>query len=67
MEPTKMSFKLLQNELEDIANDFAKLKRIDEYEELVKLTQEQSDVSLADSLQGILSAIKILKKKLASK
>ncbi len=62
-----MSFKLLQNELEDIANDFAKLKRIDEYEELVKLTQEQSDVSLADSLQGILSAIKILKKKLASK
>ena len=67
MEPTKMSFKLLQNELEDIANDFAKLKRIDEYEELVKLTQEQSDLSLADSLQGILSAIKILKKKLASK
>jgi hypothetical protein len=62
-----MSFKLLQNELEDIANDFAKLKRIDEYEELVKLTQEQSDVSLTDSLQGILSAIKILKKKLASK
>lgn len=62
-----MSFKLLQNELEEIANDFAKLKRIDEYEELVKLTQEQSDVSLTDSLQGILSAIKILKKKLASK
>ncbi|MGB6295649.1 MAG: hypothetical protein WBF90_05610 [Rivularia sp. (in: cyanobacteria)] len=62
-----MSYQLLKNELEEIANDFAKLKRIDEYEELVKLTQEQSDVSLADSLQGILSAIKILKKKLASK
>ncbi|BAY87886.1 hypothetical protein NIES267_74100 (plasmid) [Calothrix parasitica NIES-267] len=62
-----MSYQSLKNELEEIANDFAKLKRIDEYEELVKLTQEQSDVSLADSLQGILSAIKILKKKLASK
>lgn len=62
-----MSYQLLKNELEEIANDFAKLKRIDEYEELVKLTQEQSDVSLTDSLQGILSAIKILKKKLASK
>lgn len=62
-----MSYQSLKNELEEIANDFAKLKRIDEYEELVKLTQEQSDVSLTDSLQGILSAIKILKKKLASK
>lgn len=62
-----MSYQLLKNELEEIANDFAKLKRIDEYEELVKLTQQQSDVSLTDSLQGILSAIKILKKKLASK
>ena len=62
-----MSYQTLKNELEEIANDFAKLKRIDEYEELVKLTQEQSDVSLTNSLQGILSAIKILKKKLASK
>lgn len=62
-----MTYQLLKNELEEIANDFAKLKRIDEYEELVKLTQEQSDMSLTDSLQGILSAIKILKKKLASK
>ena len=48
-----MSYQTLKNELEEIANDFAKLKRIDEYEELVKLTQEQSDVSLTNSLQGI--------------
>lgn len=54
-------------ELEKIANQLNDLHEKPEYSELIKQTQQQCDVSLSDTEQGILSAITILKQHLENK
>ena len=56
--------KYLLYELEKIANQLNDLHEETDYGELIKTTQQQCDVSLADAEQAVLCAIALLKQRL---